>query len=319
MPLNLNKYCHRKCLFNITLAILAISSIFLFLGGPDYDSPRSFKAFWNMGHIFYFALSAWLFGKWNRIAMQSWPKQWLVVLSLTLLAGILIEILQYGTERAPDIDDVIRDLTGSFLFLSFSRLYSINIIPVWKYLLRIIAIFLVLIQLVPLAISLTDEIIARQQFPILSNFETPFEKERWSGNDGIKIKLMPLLSSNHILEVPLTTGRYSGVNLKYFPGDWKGYQTLTISIYNPLAEPLPVVCRIHDQQHQQGEQRYKDRFNRKYLIFQGWNNIEIKLSDVISAPKHRKMDLKNIRGLGIFVMSLKKPQLIYLDDLQLSR
>ena len=36
-------------------ALLIIGSILLFLGGPDYFSSRSFKHFWDIGHIVYFA------------------------------------------------------------------------------------------------------------------------------------------------------------------------------------------------------------------------------------------------------------------------
>ncbi len=290
----------------------------MFWGGPDYESSRSFKEFWNLGHIFYFALVTWLLSKWMLIRQQSVPKQWLTILFISLFFGILIEILQYGTERTPDMGDVFRDLTGSFMMLVFLPIYSNIITNRKKNLLKAIAIILVLIQLLPLTISLADEIIARQQFPVLSDFETPFEKDRFEGKAKLAIKHIPSLSSSHILEVSLTTEKYSGIGLKYFPGNWYDYKTLQISLYLPHAKSLWIVCRVHDMQHTQGKQQYNDRFNQRFLLKQGWNNIKINLKDVISAPKNRNMDPRQIRGIGLFVVSLQEPQIIYLDNIQLS-
>ncbi len=290
----------------------------MFWGGPDYESARSFKEFWNLGHIFYFALITWLLSKWMLIRQQSVPKQWFTILFISLFLGVLIEILQYGTERTPDMGDVFRDLTGSFMMLAFFPIYSKILTNRKKMLLKAIAIILVLIQLLPLTISLADEIIAKQQFPVLSNFETPFEKDRFEGKAKLAIKHIPSLSNSHILEVSLTTEKYSGTGLKYFPGNWYDYKTLQISLYLPHTKFLWIVCRVHDMQHTQGKQQYNDRFNQRFLLKQGWNNIKIDLKDVISAPKNRNMDPRQIRGIGLFAVSLQEPQIIYLDNIQLS-
>ncbi len=312
---NVTQKGHR---FWIISAGLIIGSILLFLGGPGYDSARSFSKFWDIGHILYFVLVSYALTRWKRVACHALFIQWLLVLSVTLITGVLIEILQYGTQRTPDIGDVIRDLTGSFLFLSFRPAYSRVLIYKTKVFLQAVAVILLLVQLQPLATSLLDETIARQQFPLLSGFETPFELDRWQGDANMSIKHIPSISDGNILKISLSTTQYSGVNLKYFPGDWRNYKTLKLSIYNPQTHPLSITCRIHDIQHTQGIQRYSDRFNHRFLLSQGWNNIEINLSDVASAPRHRKMDLGKIRSLGIFVISLPQPQTIFLDNIKLS-
>lgn len=303
--------------FWITGIGLLTGSILFFLGGPDYNSARSFSAFWNLGHIIYFSLLSYAFSKWPWLVRHTLIRQWLFVLSVTLITGIVIEVLQYHIPgRTADPIDVIRDLTGSFLFLSFSSAYSGSLAKL-KIILRTVAVILLLVQLRPLTISLIDEGLAWQQFPLLSGFETPFELNRWHATAKMTIKHIPSIADGHVMEIALSTAHYSGVELRYFPGDWRKYKTLELSIYNPQTQPLSITCRIHDLQHTLGEQRYSDRYNHQFVLSTGWNKIKINLNDVALAPQHRKMDLGQIRNLGIFVTSLPQPRIIFLDNVKL--
>ena len=49
-------------------------------------------------------------------------QQWAVILIITLLVGVSIELMQYGTTRTPNTGDIIRDLAGSLLALVFGPL-----------------------------------------------------------------------------------------------------------------------------------------------------------------------------------------------------
>jgi VanZ family protein len=98
---------------------LAIGSVLLFLGGPDYYSSRSFTHAWDIGHIVYFALLAGLLSRWRVVAKMSLAGQWTIILAITLLLGVSIELIQHGTARTPDIGDVLRDVTGSLIVLVF--------------------------------------------------------------------------------------------------------------------------------------------------------------------------------------------------------
>ncbi len=317
MPFNCKNIATKNYRFWITGIGLLCGFILFFLGGPDYNSPRAFSAFWNLGHIIYFSLLSYALSKWERLARYRLIHQWLFVLSVTLVSGTLVELVQYHIpHRTADPTDVIRDLTGSFLFLSFSSAYSGSLGKL-KIILRTVAIMLLLIQLRPLTISLLDEAIAWRQFPLLSGFETPFEQDRWQGNARMAIKHIPAIATDHIMQITLSRTRYSGVDLRYFPGDWRKYKTLELNIYNPQTQPLSITYRIHDRQHALGLQRYNDRYNHRFLLNHGWNKIEINLNDVASAPRHRKMDLGQIRSLGIFVSSQPQPRIIFLDNIKL--
>lgn len=298
--------------------ILAIGSVLLFLGGPDYYSSRSFKYLWDIGHIVYFALLTCLLLRWRFVAQMSLAGQWIIILVITLLVGVSIEFLQYGTDRIPDTGDVLRDLTGSLLVLVFGSSKSASQHVSWQLSKQLAVLVLLLFQLWPLTKTLIDEAIALQQFPLLSNFETPFEIDRWAGNAKLSVESMPSISQGKLLKLSLTTDQYSGVALNYFDGNWVSVRTLKISLYNPDVVPLQITCRIHDLQHIDGDEEYEDRFNRSFLLMQGWNHIAIDLDEVEESPADRSMDMRHIRGLGIFVVSLSEPRLLYLDNVQLS-
>jgi VanZ family protein len=297
--------------------LLVIGSILLFLGGPEVLSSRSFKHFWDIGHIFYFALLAVLLVRWKPVCQMSLLRQWVIVLTITLVLGVLIELMQYGTSRTPDSGDVIRDLTGSLLVLVFGSLGA-RLQPAGRrYSLRLMVVMLMLVQSWPLAKSLIDEAIARHQFPLLSGFETPFEIDRWQGDDRLSVESVTFAPERRVMKIGLTTDEYSGASLRYFDGDWVAARTLQISLYNPDTYPLRITCRIHDRQHTDGNEEFEDRFNRSYLLTPGWNRIEIDLGEVARSPANRRMDMRQIQEVMLFAMSLPTPRILYLDEIRL--
>jgi VanZ family protein len=296
---------------------LAMGTVLLFLSGPDLYPSRSFKHFWDIGHILYFVLFAVLLSRWRLVSRMSLAWQWTTILVITLLAGVAIELMQYGTTRTPDAGDVLRDLSGSLLVLVFGPLRSKLQPGSWRNSLQISVSVLLLVLLWPVARSLLDEAIARHQFPLLSGFETPFEIERWAGSARLSVETIASISQDKLLKLSLTTDQYSGATLNYFDGDWTSARTLIISLYNPDASPLQITCRIHDLQHTDGNEEYEDRFNRSFLLMQGWNQIEIDLNEVKAGPASRNMDMSRIRGLGIFVIALPAPRILYVDEVRL--
>jgi hypothetical protein len=129
---------------------------------------------------------------------------------------------------------------------------------------------------------------------------------------------VPSISPGKLLKLSLTTDLYSGATLSYFDGDWTSLRTLKISLYNPGETPLQITCRIHDLRHVDGHEEYEDRFNDNFHLTQGWNSIEIDLDEVEASPANRSMDMSRIHGLGLFVVSLPAPRILYLDNVQLS-
>lgn len=300
------------------LIFLLIGSILFFVGGPDYYSSRSLINLWNTGHILYFFLFAKVLLQWRLIARLNVISRWLINFSIAFLTGVTVELLQYGTDRTPDTGDIFRDLSGTILALVFAPSEKTSSTRNRQKYLQVLAIILLLFLLWPLIRSLIDEAVARHQFPLLSNFETTFEIDRWSGGSRLSIVSVPSISTSRVLKIELTTARYSGASLKYLEGDWGTAKKLTLSFYNPNTSSLILTVRIHDAQHTDGYEEYTDRYNYNFQLLPGWNPIEIDLDKVKQSPLSRDMDMSSIRGIGFYTVSLSKPRVIYLDKVWLT-
>jgi len=156
--------------------ITALLFLLFFVGGPDDDASRSFKNFWNVGHFAFFALFIRLLVVDGPLgAGTTFYKQLVLSVLLATLLGVAIELVQSGVGRVMDLHDVGRDILGALIGLFFSpsslsRLASMSI--------RVGLVFLLVLQVIPWALDLADEIHASQQFPLLSDFESDSEITR---------------------------------------------------------------------------------------------------------------------------------------------
>lgn len=301
--------------------IFLVATFYLFYGGPDGHASRSTKELWNLGHVIYFAIFTCLLARYNPVSKLTLPQQWVFVLVITLLLGVLIEFLQYGTDRSPDLDDVSRDLVGSLLVLAFHPAFFKVKNLAASFFLRLLVVSVLLFHLMPLMIAWLDEYTARSQFPVLSNFETAFELDRWDGIASKEIVEAESKTGGHLLKIRLMTTAFTGVGMKYLPPDWRGYKSVNLRIYKPSEKPLSIVIRVHDIWHETGAAAFahEDRFNRRVDLNRGWNDIRIPLSVIESAPYNRKMDLSRISNIRLFASRLSEPRIIYLDEVYLSK
>ncbi len=301
----------------LALGLLLFGTVFLFYSGPDYSAARSIKELWNLGHIGYFALLIWLLGHIPAIRRAPRWRQWSGLLLLSFVLGVGIEILQYGASRDPDMGDVSRDMAGALLMLAFYPSLSNFRQRRHRLALRSLALLVLVIHLAPISIALLDEAIARHQFPLLSNFETPFEIDRWNGNAHLSVADLP--DGSRALRIELGTTPYSGAGMAYLPVDWRGYETLSLLFYNPDQRALGITLRVHDRQHEQGAQAYamQDRFNRRFVLKPGWNKINVALAQIRHAPRGRLMDLSQIRNVSFFATRLPYPRELYLERIYL--
>lgn len=298
---------------------LFLFSLF-FIDGPGDEAARSFKAFWDLGHIAVFALWSYLLLKGLKVFVGlRFPKQAGLLLVFTLIVGASIELLQYGFIRTPSVHDVVRDIIGTLATLAFLAPQRVALSKNVLRSFQTSTALLVIGALFPFTGAITDEYIARKSFPVLSSFESPFEMSRWECRSGCSIVKGVAPDGGGSLKVPLATTLYSGVSLRYFIRDWRGYSFLNFNIFNESQEPLRMTCRIHDKWHRARGNKYSDRYNVRLTLSPGWNSIRIPLADVASAPRERKMDMAEIRSVGFFVTRLKKEMNVYVDDLVLTK
>ena len=305
---------------NILMCATIIGAVLLFVGGPDNNSPRSLKALWDLGHIvFFYALITLILLGWPRDKKISFLRQLTAVTLISLILSISIELAQAGLHRTADVVDVGRNLVGTLVAITFAARSDRTLPTSYLRIAQALSILMVMFAIVPLVKATADEWTARQQFPVLSDLETPFEIDRWSGDAAMSIDHAIHSQGKSSLRVVLNTSLYSGVKLRFFPGNWLNYKFLYFSVFNPLEEPINITCRIHDRLHAEGSQVYDDRFNESFLLSKGWTQIKISLDKVAHSPKNRKLDLGQIEEIGIFTMRLPRQKTIYIDNVFLSK
>lgn len=303
-------------------ATLLSGSPFFFWGGPGYYSSRSFQAAWDLGHLLYFLLfTLWVHDLRRKGRNPGSPfSSFLVLFALVLVLGSAVELLQlFVIGRTPDIDDVLRNQLGCLTAFAFCIRPQIFRIRWQQRILQAGVSVLLACSAWPLSRALFDEGMALRQFPVLSDFETPFERYRWNYAGQLRVENGHVRHGRQAARVQLSTEKYSGIALFHFPGDWRGYRALRFSVYNPDAAPLVLNSRVHDNYHRKHGMEYHDRFNQVFTLAQGWNDLVIPLDKVRNAPRDRAMDMEHIEGFGLFVVRQPRPLVLYLDYVYLDR
>ncbi|TKB23980.1 VanZ family protein [Desulfopila sp. IMCC35006] len=299
------------------VVILLLVFPFFFIGGADYYDPRSVKEFWNLGHLFFFAMFALVLDSYWWAQNRSIFFRILFTFFILLFVGVGIELIQLNiTSRSCSLSDVVRDLSGGaiVLFWKASRRQP----PLQAILSGFLLIIIVSYNFAPLLLALTDEYRSYKAFPLLAGFECEAEFRRWTSGPGVGFHRVsaPRLQGGYSGQITLTTDKYSGVSLDHFPRDWSGKRGLAFSVFNP-GRQIVLHYRVHDSQHNVTEQRFTDRYNGKTVLEHGWNEIIIPMADIINGLKGRKMDITKISGFGIFVMNQNERRILFLDNVRL--
>ena len=297
--------------------LLLLGAPFFFIGGPGSYGTRSFIALWNLGHVLFFFLTSWLLCKLIRCRFEGLSvlgAQGLVFL-LVFVLGVAVEGLQMLCDgRSPDPHDILRNQIGCLITLAFFASGKEQLRRKFLLKFQILVTILVLLVMFPFGKAVVDECIALSQFPVLSDFETPFEVDRWKEDALLTLSEDVARHGHHSIKVQLTTDTYSGVGLTYFPKKWSNYGSLYVSVFLPDEGQLELVCRVHDSDH---NHEYTDRFNQRYLLHKGWNDLVIPLKEIEKAPEKRLLNMNKIEKLILFVTRQDKKKIIYIDHVYL--
>lgn len=305
----------------MVLILLTVSCAMLFFGSGDYYPQRSFREFWNLGHVgIFFLLTYLLLHNSKKFWKFSFYLQFISAVIVALLLGILIEWLQPYFGRSASVRDVVLDLTGAMLAVALLSPAGMKLAKLKRYSIRIAVIMVFMIQTYGLFRALTDESIARWQFPVLSNFVTPLELDRWEGDLPLAIEYGVVKQGKASLKVSLSTELYAGASLQYLYPNWEGYTKLLISVYSILMTPVELEIRVQDLQHVANGFPYYDRYNGEFTMKPGWNNYVIPIETIIHAPRTRVMDIQAMNEIIVFSpRKLHRPGVMYIDEVRLAK
>jgi len=298
--------------------VLLLTANLFFVETPNIVPTRSFQIAWNLGHIAFFAVAILLLLKHVDFFQQAnQAKQFYWVVGICFLAGLLIESIQFFIGRQAGWQDILRNVLGGLGALAFFPRSKSSATELLGVKFKVIIATLMCIQLLPLLMALTDEHIAKSNFPLLADFENTLELSRWTSNGKMTLEKEITTHGKFSARIELTIQPYSGASLNFMPSNWTGFSRLMFSVYVPSGLPLSITTRIHDRLHQQGGYLYSDRFQQRINLKIGWNHVTIIISDIISAPKTRQMEIESIANIRIFANNLKQSSVIYLDHLRL--
>ncbi|MBL3555138.1 MULTISPECIES: succinyl-CoA synthetase subunit beta [Marinobacter] len=295
----------------LALAGIVLIAPFFFIGGPGWTDGPLYKSAWNLGHILFFALLT--------LAIQPWRfwtgwKLWGLATLAVLLVGLGIELLQYGTSRQMDGQDLFRNLLGLWIILLISPGVtepSRSGLGTWS--LRIAIAALLVAETGATAAVALQQYRVSQLLPELYDFSQSDPSPFWSG----AIAAADVAGPQNGLRLSLSTAHYSGATLHNFPSDWQGYGQLVMSLDNPQDQPVHITLRINDIQHDQGDNDYSDRFNTRLTLSPGPNTFQLDLDRIKNAPATRAMNMREVRRLKLFTTGLPSPKTVYLRDLRL--
>jgi len=283
----------RRALFVrlVSIALLAAGCVLLFVGRQPEGALQWQRELWNFGHIALFAgLSAVLLQRWRAPLRRQLPL--LFVGSAAI--GFVVEVIQRQIGRDFSLRDVLLDVVGSAV--GAWLVVRLRVTRQQRWLLALPVLVAVAAVSLPFVAIAWDSVQAARQFPRFATFESRGELRRFQFYGGASGEVR-----DGALQLQFGTAEWSGFTLFEPASDWRGYRSLLIEVVNPALAPLDLICRVDDRLHRFSNFDYHDRFNRRFRLEPGSNQLRIALADIEAAPRGRLMAMEQIDALGCFV------------------
>jgi hypothetical protein len=151
---------------------------------------------------------------------------------------------------------------------------------------------------------------------IFFDFETDAELDRihWKCFTVFKLSEKYATHGKKSLKIELYPSDWPGWTPKIRKKDWRKYKHLCFDIFNPGDSNAEISIRIDDKEDYP---EYKDRYNRRFILQPGSNSISIPLESMMTSGTNRKINLKNIHQMLLFMGSPDRKFTFYLDYVRL--
>lgn len=243
--------------------------------------------------------------------------------AIVLAAGT--ELVQLFGPRDADLADVTMDLLGAGAALAVLATVDRGMAgtwvqrPWWKRVLRLGAALTLVLAVMPVLLWAEAYQQRDQRFPILAGFDTYWERKFFRvGESELTLTRPPADWSAAGAD---RVGRWSGKSGAYpylamlepYP-DWRGYESLRLSIYSIEDDPVRVSITIRDAYH---TPEYTDRFTGHYVLQPGSNEIEVALDEIRTSPETREMDISAIESVALYSRRPTKSFTLYVGEVRL--
>ena len=306
-------------LTTVLMLITALILVVLVFAGKNNYHLRSFLVAWDSGHIFAFWLwTHLLLTRWPGMAAQSAWRQIAICIAIMVLASVAIEAIQEAMGRSFSFFDIRKNIVGCAVAIFITSPVRKQLARTVRILFQLLVVVAAIYELIPLGRATIDDIIARQQFPVLCSFETPFEKDRWIGPASLQIDRDISKQGRASLKLIPTSKQRTKATLMYLVRDWRGFNYLDLDVYNPKTDVVRFNLGVHDEIYYQNGWQGTDRFVGYFGLNHGWNHLRIPMEEIRTAPEGHEMQISNIREITIWAWQNSLPSTIYIDMLKLS-
>lgn len=236
------------------------------------------------------------------------------------------EFVQFFGPRDADLYDVTMDLLGAGAALAVLATFDRRLAgtrirrPRFRRVVRVSAALMLVLVFVPVLLWAEAYRQRNERFPILSGFDTYWERKFLENDDSELTLTNPPSGWNapgggRVGRWTVQGGAYPSLGLREPCPDWRGYGSLRLGLYSIEDEPVRISITIRDVHH---FREFTDRFTGRYVLQPGPTEIEIDLDDVRASPKTREMDMAAIAGVTIYSRKPANSFTVYLDDMRLA-
>jgi hypothetical protein len=151
---------------------------------------------------------------------------------------------------------------------------------------------------------------------ILFDFESDSEldKVHWKCHTLFSLSDENVTHGKKSLRLELFPSEYPGLSPILEINDWGDYKYLNFDMFNPNAKEMEIVVRIDDREDSPD---YADRYNHSFVLLPGLNRLRMPLNDLATSGTKRKLDLKTIQALVIFMVNPPEKVRVYIDYIRL--
>ncbi len=311
----------RKALLSSLLALVLLANTWVLLYYQLPGSSYLWSTLHNAGHsLVFLGLTLSLALIIHRLlGARRLTKTSLIAALLSLIFGAVVELIQSRVGREASWSDFALDLLGVAAALCFYRGIYVSRKRARALLFSLCALLLFFSLVKPIKLAVAQQV-RQSNFPQIAGFESYWLNQYLKPMYGAKLSVIDASAFWHgkqsqVLKIEMQAAPWPGVMIREVEPDWSGFTKFSFEAFNPTQNPVKIVIRIHDRQH---NGRHSDRFNRTISLAPGANLIQLSLSSVKEAPRGREMDMHNIRTIMFYSYQLKAPQVLYLDDIHLS-
>lgn len=230
-----------------------------------------------------------------------------LAITVAMLLGALIELMQLATGRDASFSDLVRDSLGALAATGFFTLVDprVRVLPSRRPI-RLIGLLVgvasTVILVAPLIITGAAYLQRQRNFPTLVDFNSPLSAYFLGVYSAVTVERETLPNTlpwgrqgNIGLHARLAGNKGWGLALWEPYPDWRGYRHLAIDLANPTDLPLLLQVRVRDRK--QGNDRQTGYLGRIEIAPRSRATQMIALRDLTAAEGRAYVDLAIVHSI----------------------